>query len=326
MKKSWKIFTIIISSLLAVMIVCLTINLSIDKVTSNVLPILKDDNTVQNGGNNQYNGGQNNNVNVDPQGNGGNAQVQNPDAQNGGDANQQTPNQQTPNQQGGAQTPAQNTVNPLNYSKSQLIAYYNSCLKKSYSQPKVNATKTEVVTVGVKDIQVGRGGIDVDSFANSIISNNTKNNNKLQSKSFSNGKAGDGTPITQFVLPANLYDGAVKSISASKSGNGYQIVFVLNQESCSHTGVAKYNASCAWPLDINVIDFGAAVTINSCTFNYTGTKVTAKIDSQGRVYDTVVEMPLTVSNAQAVVNLFGGIDVTVGEIKGNWNCHNTMSF
>ena len=39
----------------------------------------------------------------------------------------------------------------------------------------------------------------------------------------------------------------------------------------------------------NVIDFGAAVTINSCTFNYPGTKITAKIDAQGRVYDTVVE-------------------------------------
>lgn len=324
MNKSWKSFTIIIASLLVVMIVCCTINFSINKVTSNVMPIIKDNNSaVQNGGvqggNNQGNVNPNGTVNTPH----GGAQGQTPVTPNGGDTNQPTQNQQGGTQ---VQTPVQNAENPINYSKSQLIAYYNNCLKKSYAQPKVNATKTEVVTVGVKGIEVGRGGIDVDSFANSIIANNTKNNNKLQSKSFAGGKAGDGTPITKFVLPANLYDGAVKSISATKSGNGYQIVIVLNQESCSHTGVAKYNASCAWPLDINVIDFGAAVTINSCTFNYPGTKITAKIDSQGRVYDTVVEMPLTVSNAQAVVNVFGGIDVTVGEIKGNWNCHNTMSF
>lgn len=324
MKKSWKIFTIVISSLLAVMIVCLTINLSIDKVTSNVLPIIKDNNnTVQNGDNNQYNGGQNNNVNVNPQGNGGNTQVQTPDTPNGGNANQQTPNQQTPNQQGGTQTPVQNTANPLNYSKSQLIAYYNGCLKKSYAQPKVNATKTEHVDVSVSGIDIGNLNMDVDEFAQNIIANNTKKNDQLQQKSFSNGKAGDGTSITQFVLPANLYDGAVKSISASPNGNGYKIVIVLNPESCSHTGVAKYNASCAWPLDINVIDFGAVVKINSCTFNYPGTTLTATIDSQGRVTNTVVEMPLTVANAQAKAL---GVNITVGSISGKWTCKNTMSF
>lgn len=324
MKKSWKFCTIIISSLLAVMIVCLTINLSIDKVTSNVLPIIKDnDNTVQQGNNYQPNGGQNNNVNVNPQVNDGGSQVQTPDAPNDGNANQQTPNQQTPNQQGGTQTPVQNVANPLTYSKAQLIAYYNSCLKKSYAQPKVNATKTEHVDVAVQGIDIGSAGINADDFANSIISNNTKKNDQLQQKTFSNGKAGDGTAITTFVLPANLYDAAVKSISASASGNGYKIVIVLNPESCAHNGVAKYNASCAWPLDINVIDFGAAVKINSCTFNYPGTTITATIDGQGRVTNTVVEMPLTVANAQAKAL---GINITVGAIQGKWTCKNTMTF
>lgn len=315
MNKAWKKFTIVISVLLSVMIVCLSINLVFDKLTGNMLSPVRDNSSISTNNNNQQSGGNYNTVpNADNN-------VQTPDNNLVTDQNAVQQNN-TPTQQ----QAVQNSENPLNYSKSQLIAYYNNCLKKSYSQSKVNATKTEVVTVGVENIQVGKGGIDVDKFANSIISNNTKNNNQLQSKTFSGGRAGDGTAITTFVLPTNLYDGAVKSISASKSGNGYQVVFVLNQESCSHTGVAKYNASCAWPLDINVIDFGAAVTINSCTFNYPGTKITAKIDAQGRVYDTVVEMPLTVSNAQAVVNLFGGIDVTVGAIDGKWTCHNTMSF
>lgn len=325
MNKSWKIFTIVISSLLAVMIVCLTINVSIDKVTSNVMPIVKDsNNTVQNGG--VSNGGSQGTVNqngvVDTQQgvNGGDAQ--NPSGVVGGDTNQPTAGQQ-----GNAQTPVQNNAeNPLTYSKSQLIAYYNKCLKKSYSQPKVNATKTEHVDVAVSGIVIGKGSFDVDKIAQDIISNNTKKNDKLQTKTYTNGKTSDGTPITQFVLPANLYDAAVKSISATKSGNGYQIKFTLNAESCSHTGTAKYNASCAWPLDINQIDFGAAVDINSCTFNYPGTTITATIDSQGRVTNTVVEMPLTVANAKAVINMFGGIDITVGSISGKWTCKNTMSF
>lgn len=319
MNKAWKKFTIIISVLLCIMIVCLSINLVFDKLTGNMLSPVRDNNSVSDNNGGQLNNGQLNdgNYNTLPNGNNGQTPDNNPGVNPSvPDAGQQNtvPSQQQPNQ---------NAENPLTYSKSQLIAYYNSCLKKSYSQPKVNATKTEQVDVAVSGIDIGSSGLNADKFANDIIANNTKKNGQLQAKSFVNGRSNDGTDITRFVLPANLYDGAVKSISASKSGNGYQVVFVLNQESCSHTGVAKYNASCAWPLDINVIDFGAAVTINSCTFNYPGTKITAKIDAQGRVYDTVVEMPLTVANAQAKAL---GINITVGEINGKWTCHNTMSF
>lgn len=322
MNKSWKIFTIVVSSLLAVMIVCLTINVSIDKVTSNVMPIVKDsNNTVQNGGlsGGSSQGTVNPNGVVDTQQGVNGGDTQNPSGAVGGDTNQPTAGQQ-----GSAQTPVQNNAeNPLTYSKSQLIAYYNKCLNKSYSQPKVNATKTEHVDVAVSGIDIGSLNLDVDEFAQNIISNNTKKNDQLQTKTYTNGKTSDGTPITQFVLPANLYDAAVKSITVSKSGNGYQIKYTLNAESCSHTGTAKYNASCAWPLDINAIDFGAAVNIQSCTFNYPGTTITATIDSQGRVTNTLVEMPLTVANAQAKAL---GVTIKVASISGKWTCKNTMSF
>lgn len=311
MNSSWKKVVTVIASLLCVMIVCLAINVSVDKITGNILPL--DRNETQQGSNIQ----QNNPV--------GNPNVNVP--QQGGNDVQQTPsdvvdtNQPTQGQQGGAQQ--QNAENPLNYSKSQLIAYYNKCLNKSYSQPKINATKTEHVDVSVSGIDIGNLNLDVDKFAQNIISSNTKNNDKLQTKTFTSPTASDGTHITQFVLPANLYDAAVKTISVSRNGNGYKIVYTLNPESCAHNGTAKYNASCAWPLDINVINFGATVTINSCTFNYPGTTITATIDSQGRVTNTLVEMPLTVSNAQAKAL---GITIKVGAIQGKWTCKNTMSF
>lgn len=316
MNSSWKKVVTVIASLLCVMIVCLAINVSVNKITGNILPL--DRNETQQGSNIQ----QNNPV--------GNPNVNVP--QQGGNDVQQTPsdvvdtNQPTQGQQGGAQqqTPVQqNAENPLNYSKSQLIAYYNKCLNKSYSQPKINATKTEHVDVAVQGIDIGNAGLNADDFANTIIKNNTKKNDKLQTKTFTSPTASDGTHITQFVLPANLYDAAVKTISVSKSGSGYKIVYTLNPESCAHNGTAKYNASCAWPLDINVIDFGAAVKIESCTFNYPGTTITATIDSQGRVTNTVVEMPLTVANAQAKAL---GINIKVGAIQGKWTCKNTMSF
>ncbi len=318
MNNSWKKVIIAISVLLCVMIACLGLNVSIDKITGNILPL--DRNELQQGTNIQQNSPVvNPDVNVPQQG--GNDIQQTPSVDN----NPTLQNNPVVNPQGGTQqqTPVQNSENPLNYSKSQLIAYYNKCLNKSYSQPKVNATKTEHVDVAVQGIDIGNAGLNADDFANTIIANNTKKNDKLQTKSFSGPTASDGTHITQFVLPANLYDAAVKTISVSKHGNGYKIVFTLNPESCAHNGTAKYNASCAWPLDINVIDFGAAVKINSCTFNYPGTTITAVIDSQGRVTNTLVEMPLTVANAQAKAL---GINITVGAIQGKWTCKNTMSF
>ncbi len=318
MNKSWKKFTVVVASLLCVMIVCVAINVSVNKITGNVMSPVRDNNPQGNYVDTQVNGGTQQGGVVDNQ----QGTVDNSDVQN--------PATDTNNPQGGSntptannQTPTQAAVDPTGYSKSQLIAYYNACLKKSYSQPKMNATKVEHVDVSVSGIDIGGLGIDVDKFAQNIISNNTKNNDKPKTMAFSNGRASDGTAASTFVLPTNLYDGAVKSINATKSGSGYKVVITLNAESCAHNGTAKFNASCAWPLDVGVIDFGEAVTINKCTFNYPGTVLTAMIDSQGRVTSVKVEMPLTVANAEAK---FAFVDVKVASISGKWTCNNTMSF
>lgn len=325
----WKRFIVAVSALLIVIMVCVTVNLVTNSITNSLM--MKSFGGVQqqqqydnNGGFAQNNGGQ---------------QVGNPDAgaSLGGDASLGGTNQQAngnantntnTNANAGTQTPAQNSSDPLKMNKSQLIAYYNSCLKKSYSQ-KMNATKTEQVDVKPSGVDIGNANFNVDSIADALIANNTKNNGVVQTKSFVNGKAtDDGSPVEKFVLPANLYDAAVKSISIKQSGQGYQIVIVLNEETCPHNGTAKYNASCAWPLDVGVINFelpgfGNAVDIQQCTFKYPGTKITAVIDSQGRVTDTKVEMPLTVTNAVAKAV---GITIKVARIEGKWTCVNKMKF
>ena len=318
MNKAWKKFIIVVSVLVSVMIVCASVNLGIDSITGSILP-QTNNNMQQNGGTAQQG---------TPNG-GDNQPVVTPDS---GNVTQQAPSSNAGQQGGNTQTPVQNNNadNPLNYSKSQLISYYNSCLKKSYSQ-KLSATKTEQVDVKPSGVDIGNAGFNVDSIANTLIANNTKNNGVVQTKSFVNGKAtDDGSPIEKFVLPANLYDAAVKSITIKQNGQGYQIVIVLNEETCAHNGTAKYNASCAWPLDVGVINFdlpipGAsnAVDIQQCTFRYTGTKITAMIDSQGRVTDTKVEMPLTVTNAVAKAV---GITIKVAKIEGKWTCVNSMRF
>ena len=120
MNKAWKKFTIIISVLLCIMIVCLSINLGFDKLTGNMLSPVRDNNSVSDNYNGQQNDNQQNvgNNNVFPNGNNGQTPDNNPGVNPSvPDAGQQNtvPSQQQPNQ---------NAENPLTYSKSQLIAYY----------------------------------------------------------------------------------------------------------------------------------------------------------------------------------------------------------
>lgn len=103
MNSSWKKVVTVIASLLCVMIVCLAINVSIDKITGNILPL--DKNELQQGGSNvqQNNPVVNPNVNVPQQG-GNDVQQQNPSV------DQPLQNQPTQGQQGGVQqqAPVQN--------------------------------------------------------------------------------------------------------------------------------------------------------------------------------------------------------------------------
>ena len=321
MNRSWKKFTVIVSVMLAVIICCTAWNVALDKITGSIEPEANISGNNYSDNSNQVNAGTNNQGVAQNGTTVTNVNGQTVTQQNGTVANN---NNAVSNNNGGSNNSAQPQASTvLGYNKNQIVAYYNTCLKSSYSQPRMTDTKTEHVDVNVSGIDIGNLNWDVDQMAQNIISNNTKNNDKPTTMTFSNGRASDGTAANQFVLPTNLYGDAVQSANIQQSGSGYKIVITLKQESCSHTGTARYNASCAWPLDINVIDFGSAITIQSCTFNYPGTVLTAYVDSQGRVNNVTVEMPLTVANAQGKAL---GITIKVGSISGKWTCKHKMTF
>lgn len=319
-KNPWKRFIVVVSSLVIVIMVCVTTNMVINSIVGSIVPQgnvgLQGNVNNSANGNNMVNGDINNGGSYIPQG----GSVADP--QGGATQNQQGGAVQDP-QGGNAQTPVQGN-SPLNYNKAQLVDFYNAALKKSYSS-KLNVSKTEQVDVSVSGIDIGGLNMDVDEFAQNIISNNTKKNGVVQTKSFVNGKAtDDGTAIQQFVLPTNLYADAVQNINITQNGQGYKMVITLKEETCAHNGVAKYNASCTWPLDVGVIDFGEAVVIHKCTFYYPGTVLTAMIDSQGRVYAVKTEMPLEVSGAEATAAKI--VQVKVDSISGKWTCVNELKF
>ena len=323
MDRSWKKFTVIVSVMLAVIICCTAWNVALEKITGSIEPEVNVQGNNYSDTGNQVNTGTNNQGVAQNGTTVTNVNGQTVTQQNGTVINNNS-NGNTAGNSGGSNNSSQPQASTvLGYNKNQIVAYYNTCLKSSYSQPRMTDTKTEHVDVNVSGIDIGNLNWDVDQMAQNIISNNTKNNDKPTTMTFSNGRASDGTAANQFVLPTNLYGDAVQSANIQQSGSGYKIVITLKQESCSHTGTARYNASCAWPLDINVIDFGSAITIQSCTFNYPGTVLTAYVDSQGRVNNVTVEMPLTVANAQGKAL---GITIKVGSISGKWTCKHKMTF
>lgn len=326
MEKSWKRFTIIISSMLCAIIVLTTVNVALDKVTSKIDPSANTSDVNQpsdpNGQNNAQNtaGGVTTNANgqvVVTQPN-GTAAVVTPSGNTGGSSSS-----------GSSAQPQASTV--LGYNKNQIVAYYNTCLKSSYAQSRMTDRKTEQVTIGVDSVTIngGENNSTITKVANSIASKNQKQVD--ETKSFSNGRSSDGTAASTYVLPANLTSSGVKSASISKSGNGYKVVITLVAETCGHTSKPPYNASCAWPLDINEV-VGALdgfAKITQAQFAYPGTTLTATIDANGRVSYVRVDMPLTVTNGTGEVTYnFPGLKgmIVTASAHGKWVCTHTMSF
>lgn len=321
MNRSWKRFTVIIASMLCVIIVCITINVSISAITNNILP--------QNGGNSDVQGGNSDNVGSNQQqgnnivGDGSQTTVPGVPGQTGSDngTTQQNPGVGNPN------SSSQQAVNPLGFSKAQIISYYNSALNKSYSQPSMNVTKSERVSVEVTDFNFNGGQTNetIMGLANKIVTNNEKDT--TETKSFAGGRASDGTAAPNYVLPTNLTAAGVKSANVSKNGAGYKVTITLVSESCDFTTMPPYNKSCAWPLDFRDIDFGGMAKITKADFYYPGTKLTASIDGNGRVSYVQVNMPLTVSNGTGEILMFPFKGNTVSaSVNGEWVCKLSMTF
>lgn len=329
MNRSWKSFIIIVSVMLCVIIGCTAWNVALDKITGSIEPDSSQsgnsDNTGDATGNSDSTGTVTN----------ANGTVTNANGQTvtkvNGNGSAVSANGSGTNGSG-ANTVAQPQASAvLGYNKNQIVAYYNTCLQTSYAQSKMTDRKTEQVTIGVDSVTIngGENNSTITKVANSIASKNQKQVD--ETKSFTNGRSSDGTAASTYVLPANLTSSGVKSASISKSGSGYKVVITLVSETCGHTSKPPYNASCAWPLDINEV-VGALdgfAKITQAQFAYPGTMLTATIDANGRVSYVRVDMPLTVTNGTGEVTYnFPGLKgmIVTASAHGKWVCTHTMSF
>lgn len=329
MNRSWKKFTVIVSVMLAVIICCTAWNVALDKITGSIEPETNVSENNYSDTGNQVNAGTNNQGTAQNGTTVTNVNGQTVTQQNGTVANN---NSGASNNSGGSNNSAQPQASAvLGYDKNQLVAYYNACLKSSYSQARMTDRKTEQVTIGVDSVTINGGEKNdmITSIANSIASSNQKQVD--ETKSFSGGRASDGTAASTYVLPANLSASGVKSASVSRNGNGYKVVITLVAETCGHNTKPPHNASCAWPLDINEVAgaLNGFAEVTQAQFKYPGTTLTANIDAAGRVNFVRVDMPLTVTDGTGVVTKnipgFKGMTITASA-HGKWVCTHTMSF
>lgn len=320
-----KAFIITISCLVAVSVACVSTNVVVDKLTkSPVIGSSQNDsdengvyddsgNAVADNGSGNANGVNTNGGEVVTDANGNKVvnknNVNKPGASNNSNQNQGSQN----NNQGSAE-------NPLGYSAAQLVNYYNTCLRKTYSQPKITVSKSESIDLQLGEILLnGKPASGIQNIVDSVVSKNSKP--KSGTKTFSSNPTVD--PKERYILPAGMSAAGVRNASASKSGSGYVVNFLLQAENCNFDQRPPYNNSCTFPLDFTEIDFGALGQITSAKFYYSGTTLRATIDGNGRVVQTHVVMPLEVSNAQGKGM---GQEVTINSIKGTWTATNSMSF
>lgn len=181
---------------------------------------------------------------------------------------------------------ASSAKDPTSYSKAEIVNYYNTSLKNSYKQ-KVSVSRSEKI-----DIVVDRTKPDssaIVSLANKIVQNYAKEN--VVSKSFTGGKASDGTLIANFCPKTGLTADGAKSATVKKSGSNYVITINVVSEKATLNSAPKYNKLCAAPLDLNTVDlFGLKIT--KADFNYPATVLTATVDANGRVLNSSVYQPL----------------------------------
>lgn len=175
---------------------------------------------------------------------------------------------------------------PLNFTKAEIIDFYNKAITDSYKE-KVKVTSSENVSIQINSIT---GGNVIKNIANSIVANYAKPT--TATKQFTDGKAGDVT-IGYFTACSNIdAQGVAKAVIKAKD-KGCEIEITVVPETSSLGKDPKYNAQCSRPLDLSTVDL-QGIEVTKADFSYSGTVLKIAVDENGRITSTDVTMPLNV--------------------------------
>lgn len=214
---------------------------------------------------------------------------------------------------------------PVGSDIAKVVAFYNQYGNaiKAY-QGKVTVSKIDGTTSKVNYIKFAAitKGIAEDMLPNDYKDKGTK--------TFVNGVSGD-TKLSSW-LPRDdspklselspTAPNGVKSATCVVSGSGWKVSIVMNDDMTSGatalTDKPKYVSKCMDTLSLSAEDLGDFV-LKSATVNYTGCKIDAVFDSQGRITKLDILTPANIKGdlAYKSLDLLKDTDVT-GDYKGNY--------
>lgn len=244
-------------------------------------------------------------------------QVQNPNVQQNAVNNQvQTTaagqaQAQTADGAGQAQAAASPEGDPSSWTTQQILDKLTLAMNTSKSSTgNCTAHHKEGITVEITDCP---GGNTVKNLITPLVEKFTQPTE--EDIVFTNGAGtnADGEAVTfnsippvdkSFSLPAE----GVASASASSDGTNTVInVTLVEEKTTLASPVPQYTSNVIGYLNINNLDLGS-VNIDSCDFTYTGSSVTAVIDSNNRLVSVKYKLPMAVTGSGSM----GFIKATVG--------------
>ncbi len=210
---------------------------------------------------------------------------------------------------------------PVNGSKAQIVSFYNQYANELRNyKGKVTVKKSDGTKTVINSIS---GGALVKNLAQDMLPNDYSAKPTL---TFVQGKSG-GTSLAKH-LPRGkqakmsvLQPEGVASATCVKSGSGWKVTIALKPESVNQlSGVPKYTAQCMDTLSLTDDDLNP-FTLQSAKVTYSNCKITAVMDSLGRITKLDVSTPATITGKLKYG--FIGIDA---DITGNYNGNYTFAY
>lgn len=211
-----------------------------------------------------------------------------------------------------AQTPAASPEgDPSSWNTQQIIDKLTLAMNTTKSSTgSCTAHHKEGITVEITDCP---GGNTVKNIITPLVDKFTKPTE--EDITFTNGAGTNakGESITFNSIPPvdknfSLPAAGVASASASSDGTNTVInVTLVEEKTTLDSPVPQYTSNVIGYLNLNNLDLGS-VKITACDFTYTGSSVTATIDSNNRIVSIKYRLPMAVTGSGSM----GFIKATVG--------------
>ncbi|MDD6021778.1 MAG: hypothetical protein ACI4GA_04000 [Acutalibacteraceae bacterium] len=184
------------------------------------------------------------------------------------------------------------------------------------------AEKKEKLTINIDSVTGG-----LKSLADSIISKSTDRPDTVCT--FSNGvdSAGSGKTPNSLIAPINkmasLSADAIKDAKVTPGTNGaYTIEVELKSETQTLNQSAKNHAGIFETLDISSFGLPSNVSLTEASIDYSGARVTANINKNGKLDSIAYVLPITQGSASGKMSV---VPVSIS-MHGQYDCSVTCTY